>query len=59
METLQGKLVLVEKENTEYRDKVKSFEDNLTELSLERDSLRTMNERSSADLRRALEVSGG
>ena len=56
MERLQSKLQTVETTNSALKETVFSLEDQLRDISRERDELRTMNEKSSEELRRTLEV---
>ena len=56
MERLQGQLQTSESSNTQLKEKVETMEEELREANLEREGLRSLNERSSAELRRALEV---
>ena len=56
MERLQSQLKTSESSNTQLKEKVDSMEEELREANLERDGLRSLNERSSVELRRALEV---
>ena len=51
-----GRLKVLEVENTGLKDQVKLMNESLSVITLEREELRTMNERSSAELRKALEV---
>ena len=55
VEQLQAKTKTVEKDNSALKDTVTSLQDQLTILSQDREELRSMNEKSSAELRKALE----
>ena len=59
VERLQGQLQTSESSNTHLKEKVETMEEELREANLEREGLRSLNERSSAELRKALEVSMG
>ena len=59
VERLQGQLQTSESSNTQLKEKVETMEEELREANLEREGLRSLNERSSAELRKALEVSMG
>ena len=59
MERLQGQLQTSESSNSQLKERVDTMEEELREANLERDGLRSLNERSSAELRRALEVTMG
>ena len=56
MERLQSQLHSSESSNSELKEKADSMEEELKEANLEREGLRSLNERSSAELKRALEV---
>ena len=56
MERLQSKLTATESENSELKGQVTSREEEIGRLSQERDELRELSERSSTELRTALEV---
>ena len=56
VERLQGQLQTSESSNSQLKERVDTMEEELREANLERDGLRSLNERSSAELRRALEV---
>ena len=58
MERLQSKLSSAESANSSLQEKVREGEDEVVRLKKERDDLREMTERSSAELRKALEVRG-
>ena len=57
MERLQTKLQSAETENKGLTEKVTTLELSLGSATSEREDLRTMNDKSSADLKKALEVS--
>ena len=59
VERLQGQLQTSESSNSHLKERVDTMEEELREATLERDGLRSLNERSSAELRRALEVRMG
>ena len=59
VERLQGQLQTSESSNSQLKERVDTMEEELREANLERDGLRSLNERSSAELRRALEVTMG
>ena len=56
MEKLQSKLSSAESANSTLQEKVREGEEETARLRKERDDLRDMAERSSAELRKALEV---
>ena len=56
VERLQGQLQSSETSNTQLKEKMGTMEEELREANLEREGLRSLNERSSAELKRALEV---
>lgn len=56
MKYVETKLHTLETENSALRDTVGSLEEQMTTLGHEKEELRSMNERSSAELRKALEV---
>ena len=51
-----SRLKVLETENSSLKDQVTLMNESLSIISLEREGLRAMNEKSSADLRKALEV---
>ena len=56
MERLQSKLTASESENAELKGQVTSREEEIDRLSQQRDQLRELSEKSSTELRTALEV---
>ncbi len=58
MDSQGSRLKVLETDNVSLRDQVDMMNKSLSAISLEREELRDMNEKSSADLRKALEVSG-
>jgi len=53
-----SRLKVLERENVAMRDQVELMNTSLSAISLEREELRDMNQKSSAELRKALEVRG-
>ena len=56
MERQGSRLKTLETENTSLRDQVALMNESMSVITSEREELRSMNEKSSADLRKALEV---
>ena len=57
MEQQGGRLKILESENRSLSDQVEMMNKSLSAISLDKEELRNMNEQSSAELKKALEVS--